>query len=296
MLSSHVKREIATQPEVWVDRRVAEQALRLPGPSGWVGVVGCGTSLYMAQSYAAYREGKGLGRTDAFPASLAPQREWDYLLAISRSGTTTEVLDLLSQSKASVKIALTASENDSLLALADEVLVMPFVDEESVVQTRFATTALVTLLTSIGYNVQEAIEDTAAGFGTNPDSQIWSKTRQFVFIGVDWTYGIANEAALKLREMAGQWSESYPAMEYRHGPISVADESTLVWGFGLRDEALIEQIRVTGAHVYWPKCDPLASLVAVQRLGLALAEKNGWNPDTPRYLTRSVILNSSNHA
>ena len=44
----------------------------------------------------------------------------------------------------------------------------------------------------------------------------------FVFLGRGWTVGLANEAALKMREASGAWAESYPAMEYRHGPISVA--------------------------------------------------------------------------
>ncbi len=294
MPTSHVTREIATQPDVWADPRVLEQSLRLPKHGSWVGVVGCGTSLYIAQSYAAFREDQGFGRTDAFPASLAPRREWDCLLGISRSGTTTEVLDVLGHAKAKTKIVLTANADGPIADLADELLVMSFADEESVVQTRFATTALVTLLTSVGYSVQTSLDDTRSSFATDLEIQKWHKARQFVFVGIGWTYGIANEAALKLREMAGAWSESYPAMEYRHGPISVADEATLLWGFGPRDEALIEQVKAAGAQVYWPDCDPLASLVAVQRLGLVLAEKNGWNPDSPRNLTRSVILNGLN--
>ncbi len=46
--------------------------------------------------------------------------------------------------------------------------------------------------------------------------------RRIVFLGAGWTVGLASEAALKLREAAGAWTESYPAMEYRHGPISAA--------------------------------------------------------------------------
>jgi hypothetical protein len=44
---------------------------------------------------------------------------------------------------------------------------------------------------------------------------------QFTFLGSGWTVGLANEAALKLREACSAWAESYPAMEYRHGPISI---------------------------------------------------------------------------
>ncbi|MFD0535501.1 hypothetical protein ACFQY7_18870 [Actinomadura luteofluorescens] len=59
-------------------------------------VVGCGTSLYMAQAYAALREGAGHGETDAFAASeMPPGRRYDRVLALTRSGTTTEVLAVL---------------------------------------------------------------------------------------------------------------------------------------------------------------------------------------------------------
>ena len=37
-------------------------------------MIGCGTSWFMAQAYAALREGNGHGRTDAFAASEMPSR------------------------------------------------------------------------------------------------------------------------------------------------------------------------------------------------------------------------------
>jgi fructoselysine-6-P-deglycase FrlB-like protein len=54
----------------------------------------------------------------------------------------------------------------------------------------------------------------------------------FVFLGTGWTIGLAHEAALKIREMAEGWSESYPAMDFRHGPMAAAGPRTLVWMFG----------------------------------------------------------------
>ncbi len=58
---------------------------------------------------------------------------------------------------------------------------------------------------------------------------------RFAFLGAGWTVGLANEAALKLREAAGAWTEAYPAMEYRHGPISANADDTLVWPIGAVD-------------------------------------------------------------
>ena len=281
--------EIDSQPSVWDDPRVLEVAGELPGGGARVGVIGCGTSLYIAQSYASFREASGHGLTDAFAASLAPSRDWDFLIALSRSGATTEVLEALHASSAGKTIALTATGQSPISREADLTLALPFADERSVVQTRFATTALIALLASVGYPINRSLADSSSRAAELPASAADGRSH-FVFIGAGWTYGIANEAALKLREMAHCWSESYPAMEYRHGPISVAGPQTLVWGFGTRDESLAEVIASTGATAHWPDCDPLASLVEAQRLGLRLAARGGHDSDNPRHLKRSVIL------
>ena len=96
----HTTSEIATQPENW--RRAVEVAAEpatvaaLPQRGERVAVVGCGTSLFMAQAYARLREDAGHGETDAFAASEMPAgRAYDRVLALTRSGTTTEVLELL---------------------------------------------------------------------------------------------------------------------------------------------------------------------------------------------------------
>ena len=56
-------------------------------------MIGCGTSWFMAAAYAALREQLGAGETDTFAASQFPaERTYDRVVAISRSGTTTEVI------------------------------------------------------------------------------------------------------------------------------------------------------------------------------------------------------------
>ena len=72
-MTTHIEAEIATQPRNWLDARevaAAHQAL-LPRPGEHVAVVGCGTSYYMAQAYAALREAAGLGVTDAWTPTEA---------------------------------------------------------------------------------------------------------------------------------------------------------------------------------------------------------------------------------
>ncbi len=90
---SAIAHEVASQPDIW--RQAADLARDLPLPARGLrlAVAGCGTSLYMAQSYAVAREQAGAGETDAFAASEFPAgRDYDALLVISRSGTTSEVL------------------------------------------------------------------------------------------------------------------------------------------------------------------------------------------------------------
>ena len=79
-------------------------------------------------------------------------------------------------------------------------------------------------------------------------------------------------------------------MEYRHGPISLAGERSLVWILSTPDEALTDDVRATGAMVRVASLDPMAELVMAQRLAVAIAGAKGIDPDHPRYLTRSVVL------
>jgi fructoselysine-6-P-deglycase FrlB-like protein len=98
---------------------------------------------------------------------------------------------------------------------------------------------------------------------------------------------------LKLRESAQAWAESYPAMEYRHGPISVADAHSAVFVFGAAPDGLVGQISRTGAAVVISPLDPMAQLVGAQRLAVALADARGLDPDAPRNLTRSIVLSDA---
>jgi fructoselysine-6-P-deglycase FrlB-like protein len=113
---------------------------------------------------------------------------------------------------------------------------------------------------------------------------------QFTFLGRGWTVGLANEAGLKMREASLAWAEAYPAMEYRHGPISVTTHGTATWMFGEAPKGLAGQVRETGGLWVDGGLDPLAELVRAQRLAVAVAAARGLDPDRPRHLTRSVIL------
>ena len=289
--------EIASQPDTWREgaRLAAGLDGVLPAAGQRVAVVGCGTSWFMAQAYAARRETAGQGVTDAFAASEAPvtSRDYDTIVAISRSGTTTEVLQLLGQVRGRTPtVAIIGDPGTPMAGLADQVVALPFADEQSVVQTRFATTALILLRAHLGEDVAPAIGDAKQAL-RQPVAAEWIAAEQFSFLGRGWTCGLANEAALKMREASQSWTESYPAMEYRHGPISIAAPGRVTWMFGEPPEGLREDVEATGAQFVQHGGDPLADLVLVQRVALERARDRGLNPDTPRHLTRSVVLGAS---
>ncbi len=293
---AHMEAELLSQPEVWA--RAIEQARSeslAPAPGERVAVVGCGTSWFMAQAYAAARETAGLGVTDAFAASeafLGEARGYDRVVAITRSGTTTEVIELLERTKGVLPgIAILGDPHTAVGSLADSVVALPYADEVSVVQTRFATTALAYLLTTIGVDLSTAVEDAREAVAT-PAPEDLLEAEQFTFVGRNWTVGLANEAALKMREAVQGWTEAYPAMEYRHGPISIAAPGRVTWMFGEAPSGLANEVERTGALFVHSRRHPLAELARVHRVTLDRARQRGLDPDLPRNLTRSVILSN----
>jgi len=285
--------EIASQPEVWAQglALVDEATRTLAGPAERVLLLGCGTSWFMAQCLAVLRESAGLGETDAVCASeFTPGRRYDRVVAITRSGTTTEVLDALRRVPAgTLRVAVTAVAGQPVDGLVDDRLLLDFADERSVVQTRFPTTLLATARAAYGENLDHLLADGRAALAA-PLPADPAQVRHLVFLGTGWTVGLAHEAALKVREAAQAWSESYPAMDFRHGPVAVAGEHSLVWSFGAVPAALDETVRGAGATPVRDDLDPIAQLVLAQRFATALAAHRGLDPDRPRLLTRSVVL------
>ena len=291
---AHMRAELDSQPEMWerAAGMTAEQAL-LPAKGQRVAVIGCGTSWFMAQSYAALRERAGFGITDAYAASEAfMDRGYDAVVALTRSGTTTEVLELVDELKGSGSsarvIGVIGDVTSPLVGMVDDAILLPFADEQSVVQTRFATTALALFRASLGEDLTAAIADARAALA-DVDPTL-AGAEQYTFLGRGWTIGLAHEAALKMRESSQSWTESYPSMDYRHGPIAIAAPGRITWQFGAAPEGLDAQVAATGGRWVQHAIDPMADLVRLHRVALDRALAKGLNPDEPRNLTRSVIL------
>ncbi|TAM69546.1 MAG: SIS domain-containing protein [Microbacteriaceae bacterium] len=294
MLGQTTSEEIVSQPACWAlaQEQATEKPAGLPRPGESVLILGCGTSYYIGAAYAWLREQRGQGVTDAIIASEMPSRlrHYDRVVAISRSGTTTEVRQALATLPDSMPITAILGDLDTPIAeVATDVIDLSYADERSVVQTRFPTTLLTLLRTHLGEpaTVIAALIDRARSVIAAPASK--AAPRQLVVLGSGWAAALAQEAALKCRESAGMWAEAYAAGEYRHGPISVAGPETLVWAMTPLTDAQLGAISGTGARIHHGDDDPQVELVALQRQAVAWAIAADRNPDIPVHLSRSVV-------
>jgi fructoselysine-6-P-deglycase FrlB-like protein len=287
--------EIFSQPDTW--RRAIKDAAAgvpgLPAEGERALVLGCGTSYYVARAYALLREAAGHGTTDAVVASELPPRlrEYDRVLAISRSGMSSDLVQALQRIGDVPLTAIVGVLGTPVADAAQQVIDMSYADETSVVQTRFATSTLVLLRATVAgpgsagiLALPEAAERALAS--ALPATGI----RQLVVLGHDWAEPLTQEGALKVREAAGAWAEAYATGEYRHGPISVASAGTLVWAMTGIDGSLAAAIEATGARVEAGGLDPLAELVRLHRFAVEMATAAGRDADRPTHLSRSVVL------
>lgn len=306
--------EISSQPDLW------EHALELaaagvdgfPGPGERVLVLGCGTSYYVGRAYATVREAAGHGVTDALIASELPPvlRPYDRVLAISRSGTSSELLDAVGTLKAQQPdvpvTALLGEQGTPLADLAHAVVDLSFADETSLIQTRFPTTQLVLLHAALAaaagtagpdgpaYSVVEmdalrALPDLGREALVSDLPEV-ENLRQLVILGHGWGTAVAEEAALKVREASGAWAESYAVGEYRHGPVATCARGTLVWGLDPVPDDIVEAVTNAGGSVEHGGGEPLVELVRLHRFAVAVAAAAGRDADRPWFLSRSVVL------
>ena len=305
--TSQLHAEICSQPDCW--SAAADDAQRyaslLPAPGERVAVIGCGTSLYMARAYAFLREEAGQGLTDAWPGSEARlHRDYDRIIAITRSGTTTEILNVLDRYRADTAqggsgqapvTVITGTAGSPVRSRGDAITLAEF-DETAVVQTRFATSVLALLRAHLGEDLTPVIEAARAVLAAGPRAALGGvrAAAQVSFVGMGLGAALAEEAALKLRESTQSWVEAYHATEYRHGPISIAEPGRVVWALGPLVPDFARDVAATGAHLEHRDIDPMADLVRVHLLCLVRAADLGLDAGSPRNLTRSIILDGYN--
>jgi glucosamine--fructose-6-phosphate aminotransferase (isomerizing) len=203
----------------------------LADPAVTYGVVGCGTSVYIADALAATLCRRGIDAR-AVPGGEWISRRHDYLphdsglhmLALSRSGESTETVRAAAVSRAAgiAVTAVTCAAGSSLTRHADRVLMAETHPDEGIVMTASASLMLLMGLRFAGIEILDAVADRARQLMRDLDAALSPgllDRAQFVFLGGGALYGIACEGALKLQEMSLSHTSAYHPLEYRHGPV-----------------------------------------------------------------------------
>ncbi len=335
----YTRDEILSQPEAWADAlAVVEQACNglinvLAADYAQVLFTGCGSTYYLSLAAAAlFQEMTGrLAR--AVPAGelllngqTALTDGQTLLVAVSRSGSTTETIRAVEQFKAHKRgpvIAITNYGDQPLAGLADVPLVIAKGQEQSVAQTRsfasmyVAATAMALLaagaetqrramhqLPAVGASLLATHEPLARDFGEDLGFD------RFYYLGSGARYGLACEASLKMKEMALTHSEPFHFLEFRHGPMSMVTESAAIVGLlseknGNHEQAVVREMQALGGRVLalgeagtqvaFGSGLPEAArnvlyLPILQLMALYRSLAKGLNPDRPRNLTAVVVL------
>jgi glucosamine--fructose-6-phosphate aminotransferase (isomerizing) len=284
-------------------------------------LTGCGTSHYLAQSLACTFNAQG--RTAiAVPGAEWARRPESYLadpsdvlvIGLSRSGTTTETVQALhaSRKRGWRTFAISCEPGSTILTVADQGLCLPTDPREGIVMSVSASLMLLGGLRMAGLALPASVTEAAARALDQIDNgtaALLPGRRHFVYLGAGVNYGIASEGCLKLQEMSLSYSQAFHPMEYRHGPVSLIDETSLVVMLyaeetAAEEAALVAELRSKGAKVIGfngpgdlridlgltGPAAALACLPALQLLGEKVALSRNINSEAPRHLTKVVVL------
>ncbi|MET3649952.1 SIS domain-containing protein [Phyllobacterium ifriqiyense] len=283
--------------------------------------VGCGTSFNLALSLAAYANLAGHSAI-AVPGAEwqnRPQAFWPdwpntHVVALSRSGETTETVAAAKASRASGAFvtAITVEPDSSLAKNCDRLICAATHPDEGIVMTVSASLMVLLGLQMIGQEIPSSTVDHAGRLAGALDAilpSVIAGRSHFVFLGGGPLFGIALEGALKLMEMSQIMTQAFHPLEYRHGPISLVDVSTAVVMLYSSDQKdaeakLVNELREKGAIVIGIggpgdvelavdvdlSLAALVVLPALQILGERAAQARQIDTVSPRHLTKVVKL------
>jgi glucosamine--fructose-6-phosphate aminotransferase (isomerizing) len=251
--------EITTQPDAWAQavQVVRENAASLskltPFDYSQVVFTGCGSTYYLSLAAATLAQMltgavcRALPASELllYPAGVFPREDGRTLLvAVSRSGTTTETLRAIEAFRAAGRghVIVISNYPDTPMATLGQVnLIIPAGREESVAQTRsFASMYVAAAATAAVWGGDDALLaalDALRPVGERlvreyaPVAQRRGEdlsVNQVFFLGSGPRYGLACEAALKMKEMSLTAVEPFHFLEFRHGPMSMITPQTLV--------------------------------------------------------------------
>ncbi|MBI1277567.1 MAG: SIS domain-containing protein [Anaerolineaceae bacterium] len=280
---------------------------------------GCGSPYYLALTAASMCRSLTGIRAEAHPSSsvwLYPEMTVNkggntLVVAISRSGETTEILKAVEQAGRTTNtksVTVTCYPASPLAKSTDFALIAQDAQEIGLAQTRSFTSMLIATqhllfalanqtpgsryyqLPALGRSLIDDNRDLAQELGQD------TSLNQFFFLGSEPYYGLACEAMLKMKEMTLSSAEAYHFMEFRHGPMAMITPQTLIVGLvsesGLPHEvAVLSEMRARGARVLAITPTALESSVADYQIllpnGLSDIER------APLYLPALHVLDYS---
>ncbi len=283
--------------------------------------VGCGTSYNLAVSLAALSNQAGRsaiavpgGEWVNRPGAHASQWRKTHVIGLSRSGETTEMIEAAMASRAAGVFftAITVGPDSTLAKNCDRLLVAETHPREGIVMTTSASLMLLLGILNLGHNVPTTVIDIARRCLEDADKRmvpLLDGRSHIVYLGAGHLYGVALEGALKLMEMSRVYAQTFHPLEYRHGPISLADDRTCAMMLHSQGEphtegSLVGELQAKGAKVLGfggagdaslaidcaPVLTGLAVLPALQLLGERMAQAHNLDTTAPRHLTKIVTL------
>jgi len=307
-------------------------------------VFGSGSSYYLATLVGHTIErmtGRRVLATPSCEVMLDPDRLLALLagrrvaIGFSRSGESSEVLlaAAILRERGIPVLGVTCTPGSSLSRDASECLLVPEGHEEGMVMLRSFTCMLLACRMALGSRamgmadgevagVVEQLADMGEALLQTEEEPIAALSKErpfnrFVLLGSGADYALAQEASLKLQEMATVTTEPYYTLEYRHGPRSTGDAHTLATMFaparadlglslvrdlagqGLAtlvvgsDVAMYRGVATKVVSVGMALPEPLHQLLALlpaQLLAYATALRTGKNPDAPQNLSKVVLF------
>ena len=244
------------------------------------------------------------------------------MLTISQSGASPDLLAVVGQArKAGAHIvALVNAEESPLAQLADELLPLHAGPERSVAATKsfLASLAAIVQLVAAWSNDRAlaAALESAPQLLTRAWQLDWNAlvtrltaANNLYVIGRGLGLGVAQEAALKLKETSGLHAEAVSAAELRHGPMALVRTGFPLLVFSQNDESrpgivqLAAELSAQGADVLLagthlahttelpteaahPVIEPLLFAQSFYRAANALALARGHDPDAPPHLRK----------
>jgi glucosamine--fructose-6-phosphate aminotransferase (isomerizing) len=269
--------------------------------------------------------------------------EDDVIIAISQSGETADTLAAieLAKSKGATIIGI-CNVVGSSIARATHAGSYTHAGPEIGVASTKAFTAQVTVLTLMALRIAyrkgtisssrfhqllselEAIPEKVQKVLEKNDqikfiADIYKNSTNALYLGRGYTFPVALEGALKLKEISYIHAEGYPAAEMKHGPIALIDEEMPVFVIatkGTSYEKVVSNIQEVKARkgkiiaivtegdkqvkemadytIEIPETDeilvPLISVVPLQLLSYHIAVMRNCNVDQPRNLAKSVTV------